>query len=202
MSKSFQTFHWAIKSSATSSVTLGGMEKFVILERLGLGLFRTLFPLKKKKKKGKMLVNLIDRMWLKFLDIVLSSYSWHSHNCFFFHVSSWVVVCLVLFLIFSQVSLSLSPSHKILSHHRYFSPTITHRIVWMRQQLLYILLPQTKLHLQFLSSIPKEKPYLNISDMQWPHILTFLLVFCNSFVVLPAPEWCFNSESHVPTFFE
>lgn len=83
-----------------------------------------------------------------------------------------------------------------------FLTAITHRIVWMRPQLLHILLSQTKLHLQFLNGIPKENSNLNINDMQQPHILTFFLVFCNSFAVLPAPGWCFNSDSHVSTLLQ
>lgn len=105
--------------------------------------------------------------------------------------------------IFCQVS--LSHFHPVIIYWAIkdtFSPTVTHRIVRMGQQLVYIVLPQSKFHLQFLSYIPNEKSYLNISGTWWPHILTLLLVFCKGSVLLPAPEWCFNSESHVSTFFE
>lgn len=55
-----------------------------------------------------------------------------------------------------------------------FLSTIRHRVVWMRPQLLHVLLSQTKLHLQFLSGIPKEKSNLNISDIQQSHTIQSL----------------------------
>jgi len=150
-----------------------------------------------------MLVNLIVQDVAEIIGHCISSYSWHSRKCyFFFRGSSWGVIC--LFLALSSVR-PLSHFHLLIKYWAItdtFPPTVAHRIVWMRQQLLYIFSPQTKLHLWFWSHIPKEKSYLNISEMQWPHILTFLLALGDSSVVLPALEWSFNSESHVPTFFE
>lgn len=123
MSKCFQTFDWAIQSSSSSSVTLGGMEKFALFERLGLGLNlghcshkETGSYKEKGEGRAKCLLIWLYRMWLKLLDIVFSSYSWRS--IFFIMGSCFIGFC----FIFCQVSLSLSPCHNILGHQRYFFP--------------------------------------------------------------------------------
>lgn len=137
-------------------------------------------------------------MWQKLLEIAFSTLELAlTYWPFFFSLVGWLggwVLSLVIFLCQFYLPIKCGAITDI------FLTAIRHRIVWMRPRFLHILLSQTKLHLQFLCGIPKEKSIFNISDMEQSHIIPLFHVFYKSFAVLPAPGKCFNSDSQVSTF--
>lgn len=102
-------------------------------------------------------------------------YSWHLHTDLFsfpcFIMRGWLV------------GLVLSPARFVSQFYLLikcgaitdpFLTAIRHRIVWMRPQLLHILLSQTKPHLQFLGGIPKEKSNFNFLSVTYNSPISLL----------------------------
>lgn len=104
--------------------------------------------------------------------------------------------------IFCQISLSVLPVHKMWSHHRHFSvyhqtqgcldeTTVAPRSLVADQTPPSVFEWYSKGKVQLKHQWHTTVPY---------HSITLFHVFCNSFAVLPAPGWCFNSDSQVSTF--
>lgn len=99
---------------------MDGTEKLVMFEKLGVGL--NLGPCSHlKKKKSEMLINLIVQDVTEVIgNCIFNSQLALTYWPFFFSMFRHERFFGWLYFIFSQVSLSILPAHKIWSYHRYF----------------------------------------------------------------------------------
>lgn len=99
---------------------MDGTEKLVMFEKLGVGL--NLGPCSHlKKKKSEMLINLIVQNVTEVIgNRIFNSQLALTYWPFFFSMFHHERLVGWLDFIFSQVSLSILPAHKIWSYHRYF----------------------------------------------------------------------------------
>lgn len=147
-------------------------------EKLVLGPNLRLCSQSKKKKKSEMLIKLIVQDMTEVIGNCIFNFT--AGTCiltfFFFSFPCFIMRGWLVGLVLSPVRF-VSQIYLLIKCGAITDPFLTairHRIVWMRPQLLHILLSQTKPHLQILGGVPKEKSNFNFLSVTYNSPISLL----------------------------